>query len=368
MVPTTAVGARLRASHGSWVAATVIEVLICVAIVGILLGLLLMGVQAARESARRLQCQSRVRGLLLGVSMYHDTWGSLPPGRSPCLDARYRGSSPPCSTRFHDRSVHVLILGFMDEGLHGELFDSVYSIYARENASRHKEMPRGISCPSDAISEGAMAVLPGQYEPMAPDSSDGPWLASRASYVYMFGTCPVNALPSQFLNCRVPPRVRAHLDGLFNDLSGLRLSTVHDGLSTTMAVTERAVSALDDVDHVYPGTSAEYGVWVGGDLGDTLTTTMAPPNAFRSALAGGAKWVRLYGAHSYHPGGVNVGFCDGAVRLVTETVDSWEIRPSSGQPIGSQRNPDGSWSNLPRMGIWQAISTRDGGEQLEDVP
>jgi prepilin-type N-terminal cleavage/methylation domain-containing protein/prepilin-type processing-associated H-X9-DG protein len=61
---------------------TWIELLVVIAIIGILVALLLPAVQAARESARRLQCQSNLRQLLLGALQYEGQHGCLPPGAS----------------------------------------------------------------------------------------------------------------------------------------------------------------------------------------------------------------------------------------------------------------------------------------------
>jgi prepilin-type N-terminal cleavage/methylation domain-containing protein/prepilin-type processing-associated H-X9-DG protein len=71
---------------------TLVELLVSIAIIGVLIGLLLPAIQAARESARRMTCTSNLRQIGLGFLQYENVRKQFPP---PYTDAPARHSAYP---------------------------------------------------------------------------------------------------------------------------------------------------------------------------------------------------------------------------------------------------------------------------------
>ncbi len=58
---------------------SLVELLVVIAIIGVLISLLLPAVQAARESARRLECTNNLKQLAIAALSYESSMGHLPP-------------------------------------------------------------------------------------------------------------------------------------------------------------------------------------------------------------------------------------------------------------------------------------------------
>jgi prepilin-type N-terminal cleavage/methylation domain-containing protein/prepilin-type processing-associated H-X9-DG protein len=309
---------------------TLVELLVTIAIIGVLIGLVLPAVQKIRESANRITCANNLRQLALAAQNHNDERGSLPPG---LLAVGQNGT--PFSGR---TTLFVELLPFLEqENLH-KRWD--YTDYRRNlvggTDAVTAQVLRILRCPSDAsINQWYTAEFP-----------PGDW--SWGNGTYAIGSYGGNAGTLGFTYLTAPP-VR---NGVFHDRSRVRLTDIKDGLSNTFLFGERSHrdSEYDRLTAAYdPGSYplASWGAWASAawdltSLGDVTLSTVVPINWTVPPLSDPGdfswEWQRLSAFGSGHTHGANFAFADGSVRFVNESF------------------------SLP---ILRALSTRAGGEVAE---
>jgi len=326
---------------------TLVELLVVIAVIGILISLLLPAVQAAREAARRIQCTSNLKQLHLAVLNYADAHRVLPEAGitdSPGQILRCR----------HGKmfSWIVLILPQMEQMTLHDQFDFDLTVL-EQPADPQAEHISLLLCPSDQARERFLVDS---------DLTAGKRFAkgNYAAYVSPY-----------------------HVDEPFRypgtlGVEGWKVRDDPDGLSNTLMLTEvRTRGQVQD----------QRGAWALPWTGSSLLSVDMHPHAscypdkpFRPSDASfgqtqmpnnqgpiydmlyacvdeaGAQLERMpcatydpsWGSdatnhflsaapRSLHPGGVNAVFCDGHIVFLPDEIDevvlAYLVSPNDGQPV-----------------------------------
>lgn len=151
----------------------------------------------------------------------------------------------------------------------------------------------------------------------------------------------------------------------------VRISDVTDGTSNTFMFGEKAHALFARFDSTYQNCDT---AWQSGLYFDTMMTTLYPPNVgtSNSPIKSFTYYYPITAA-SMHPGGVNYAFADGSVRYIKNTIDSWSFSQGNADKYGDSMPDNISYDAtniiytvLPgcRFGVYQALSTRNGGEAI----
>jgi prepilin-type N-terminal cleavage/methylation domain-containing protein/prepilin-type processing-associated H-X9-DG protein len=337
---------------------TLIEVLTAISVIALLLALILPALQGSRESARRLQCANNLKQMGIALNGYHNSFGSLPPGRLLTYDPRFAGPSPPCTSVMVDKSFLVMILPMIEEA---PLYNSInqnLTIFGYENRTILPIVISTFCCPSDAVSETPVYADTSWMVKFGLAAPTDQLAMALSSYAGCFGSYHVNAVPTPSNSCQVPAPLAAQANGSIGDTSPVSMASILDGLSNTMFVTEKANGS---------GQRAKprpYGWYVSGNWGDTLITTFYPPNTANSISSAGGV-THVFSASSAHRGGVNALLGDGSVRFIRDSIQTWPFDSLTGLPLGAVETAGGWWVGTPPPGVWQALATRAGQEVID---
>ena len=327
---------------------TLIELLVVIGVVSLLIALLLPAVQAAREAARRAQCQNNLHQIGLALHAYTGANNGVFPDAS--ITAEWGGRD--YYAGFY--SLHCRLLPYLEQQ---PLFDATnfetgtyppdtfgFALSSRQagrNLANSTVSLRGIGmflCPSD---RGAFQDTGNNYRG---NTGVGPNMSAWAE-------CPDSG------------------NGVFPEIETIRIAGIPDGLSHTVAFSERLRGSgrrgqIDPERDVFQRhgfvntgdqilnaclvsgrapntgfvTSGHWWFWTG--RGRTLYTHTQSPNGVIPDCSHGSiiPEIDMATARSRHPGGVNVLMADGSGRFVTDSI---------------------------AQDVWRGLGTRNGGELVD---
>lgn len=341
---------------------SLVELLVVIAMLGMLLALLLPAVQSARESARRMQCANNLRQLGLAAHSFHDAYEHFPPAKldeeSASAGATTASVVPKVDGTLGPNWA-VIMAPYYESGgvsdalnlnLRGTLATGVYTptlplqpgqknpyLWNHNGALPDGSLARGMNipllrCPTDMGHEVPFSGLGGGW--------------GRGNYAINAGPCEVviGGLPSLCIwNHGAGNPFGLTAAGVAEVNYGAKLSTLtsQDGASNTVLFTELRVGLASEDTR---------GTWALGYVGGSIIANAAIgdvpiPNApdensddvtgcdASRAVAGGPTALARYklpcdprydsmqaGSRSNHVGGVNVCLADGAVRFIHQSI------------------------------------------------
>ena len=348
---------------------TLIELLVVIAIIAVLVAILLPAVQQAREAARRSTCKNNLKQMGLALHNYESAYKRFPSGGEG-TDWTGTASSPLVNTgvvkngsAFDPHSTFTSILPYFDQAPVYNSMDLRFQYNATAstaNMAATKTKIAGLLCPSNGVylddpqSYGQTDYMPTVYTDIAILSTDPGMMVTVGRR---------NASTTTNRNSR--------RDGTLA-LGGTPMGLMTDGTSNTIAIAEDAGKQF--LITTPGGVSSKYQAPTGTQDGcsDANMAAMTPGGNFRcpnrwadpdngSGVSGpgcgtfrlinnnnrptGGPTGCLWSANnvgpndeifSFHTGGAQAVFADGAVRFLSENMDSAVIAKLVARADGEQ--------------------------------
>jgi prepilin-type processing-associated H-X9-DG protein len=292
-----------------------VELLVVIAVIGILLGLLLPAVQSAREAARRSSCTNNLKQIGLALLNYESQHRRFPPS-APLLNVEF---DPSISWR-------VMILPFLEEMPLYQQIGPKRNGGANDWSAQQKAL--------NVFHCASLGIPPGNGEALVMSNYDAVSGAFRGD---------------ERINVEDEIGGDIYTNGIFYPNSRTQSEKITDGLSHTLAVGERLYRfhdwmtgafwsgmptptlmfnhAAKNIRHPINADHSVVGYWAGDP-------NVLPEGATRTLLANDL----FFG--SKHSGGAQFCLADGSVQFLQETID---------------------------FTVYQDLATRRGGEVLQDA-
>jgi len=260
---------------------TLVELLVVIAVIGILVALLLPAVQMAREAARGTSCKNNLKQIGLALHNYHDLMGQFPAG--------WGADQPEGIPGWGWASA---ILPQMEQQPLSHQIRRDLPIADPANAAVRVTVIKNYLCPSDGTRPKVYPIGTGGFPGDDVDEASPLFEVARSNYVGVFGTFELEDAPSAG-------------NGVFFHNSIVEFASIADGLSNTLLVGERESSLGGSV---WTGMISQANEPMARVVGITDHTPNTPTRHFDDFS-------------SRHVGGVHFLLGDGSVRRYDDSID-----------------------------------------------
>jgi len=307
-----------------------VELLVVIGINGILVGLLLPPVQAAREAARRTQCTNNLKQFGLAMHNFHDTF---PKSRFPPGAKNYGGTlnAPKIQKRvFWTWGAHLLPyleLESLADSLEVSTANAQTSINDSSLLPLFQQPLTPFVCPSDPSEElnqyRKVGGSDGNVTPTGPDDRKD-WADAVAIAKSNYLACHSTNRFSWNAGNPDTDGTNDRVNGMFGQvgyadktLTARNMADITDGTSNTLMIGERASVTITNHQGKAGLALLQQDSALSGRFHGPQDSMLHGGRLLNDTGAQRAE----DGASSQHPGGVQFVFADGSVHFLNETID-----------------------------------------------
>ena len=295
---------------------TLVELLVVIAIIGVLVALLLPAVQAAREAARRAQCQNHLKQLGLGFLVHEQTHGFYP---TSGWGWRWQGEPDRGFDKGQPGGWGFNILPYIEMSNLRNIGSGIQDVRtaARSRLAVVQTPIPVFNCPSRREALAYPMVRNGYLAYNLSNCTVGRGcVVARTDYAGNSGSINRGETDGPGIRELMAPRDHPSNHHIYTGITFLRsmvtVAEVTDGTSLTALVGEKYLNPDRYVDGHDPAD--DQNIFVGFDR-DVNGYTSEKPNQDRPG-AGSA-----YAFGSAHPGAFHMTFCDGSIRSIEYDID-----------------------------------------------
>ncbi|MDX1925922.1 MAG: DUF1559 domain-containing protein [Pirellulaceae bacterium] len=306
---------------------TLIELIVVVSIIGILMGLLLLGTSAARETSRRNSCSNNLRQFGIALHAFESRSKSLPTNSRQELEYAHSGRMASVVSVHYDLLADLDLMQLKKIPLPDAILGGVFGHLGHPQNYPHPVLSATIAvfqCPSDR----GVSIGTNYRFCTGPDAHRFFVKAINEGAKGPFGSVSKNGFQrfSRGLSNTVAASERSR------SVDGVRSfkSSVWGGAFSVQPVTTQYFLDVAKTSHTFPpqtffGYNGHY--WVQSGYDCTLYNHVFTPNAQTYSLFAGQfsddkGWGAIMTATSNHSGGVNTLNCDGSVEFIADDIDS----------------------------------------------